>query len=52
MSKKKRDIIDGTYCKDCGSRTVYALKDGTIVCRRCSHRESSEIKNKENINGN
>lgn len=29
-------------CKDCGSKVIYTLKDGTKVCRRCGKREKNE----------
>lgn len=25
-------------CRVCGSKNVYSLKDGTIVCRKCGER--------------
>lgn len=29
-------------CANCGKLNVYTLKDGTVVCRTCGHREVSD----------
>lgn len=29
-------------CKKCNSAQTYMLKDGTLVCRKCSNREKKK----------
>ena len=40
MKDKLIDREDGLRlrCLVCGSTNIYALKDGTLVCRRCGSR--------------
>lgn len=35
---EKKLIRKRLVCENCDSKFVYALVDGTIICRRCSHR--------------
>jgi ribosomal protein L37AE/L43A len=40
--KKKKSVGElkkELQCSKCGSRYVYSLKDGILVCRKCSFRE-------------
>lgn len=34
----KKRVVGNIICEKCNSAYVYALADGTLVCRRCSHR--------------
>ena len=38
QKEEKRKVREFLSCSKCGSKYVYVLADGTIVCRRCSHR--------------
>lgn len=34
----EKEVREALTCESCKSTYVYALSDGTLVCRRCSHR--------------
>jgi DNA-directed RNA polymerase subunit RPC12/RpoP len=40
--EKKKEVRNLISCSNCGSHYVYVLKDGTIICRRCSHKTLSK----------
>jgi len=41
MAKKKL-VNKKLFCKDCGSKNIYSLKDKTKVCRKCGWREKKK----------
>lgn len=32
------EVREALSCDNCNSKYVYILADGTVVCRRCGHR--------------
>ena len=38
VEKEKKEEVDLFQCPRCNSRFGYTNKDGTRVCRNCSHR--------------
>ena len=36
--RKKKEVRKSFVCEKCGSHYIYVLKDKTICCRRCGHR--------------
>jgi ribosomal protein L37AE/L43A len=40
----KQEVREALACDNCNSKNVYILKDGTVVCRRCGHRNGKKHK--------
>lgn len=36
--EKRKEVRENLICDKCGSRFVYVLANGEIVCRRCAYR--------------
>ena len=43
IEEEQKEVRKTYSCEKCGSRYVYVLKRGEIICRRCSHRTQPKI---------